>query len=364
MTSGLRIKLQWQRGAFSLDVDLDLPGRGITALFGPSGSGKSTVLRCVAGLEAAACGVLRVQGETWLDSDERTGRARVFVAPHRRAVGYVFQDAKLFTHLTVEDNLNFGLRRVPPEQRRVTLDEACTLLGIARLRSRWPHELSGGEQQRVGLARALLTSPKLLLLDEPMAALDHGLKKEILPYLDTLHARLDIPMLYVSHAPDEVARLADHLVILAHGQAIAQGPLASTMARLDLPTRLGEDAGVVLSGRLVERDEQWQLARVQCAGGSVWVRDTGVAIGCEARVRVLARDVSLALHPSAGSSIVNVLPAVIDAFGEDEHPSLQLVSLQAQGEPLLARITRRSAQTLGLAIGMPVFAQIKAVALL
>jgi molybdate transport system ATP-binding protein len=255
------------------------------------------------------------------------------------------------------------MRRVPASARKVSLEHAVELLGIAPLLERMPDRLSGGEKQRVAIARALATSPDILLMDEPLAALDLARKQEILPYLERLHDELDIPLVYVSHAPDEVARLADHLVVLEQGRALASGPLSETLARLDLPIRLGEDAGVVLEGEIAEVDADWHLARVAFAGGSLWVRDSGVPIGQPVRVRILARDVSIALEPHGDSSILNVLPAIVEQQGDDTHPALALVRMNAGGVPLVARITRRSAARLGLRPGRAVWAQIKAVAL-
>jgi molybdate transport system ATP-binding protein len=354
----VRLRLTWP--GFSLEVDERLPGRGVTALFGPSGCGKTTLLRCIAGLERAPQGRLAFQGEVWQD-------AGTWVPTHRRPLGYVFQEPSLFPHLTVLGNLRFGQRRSPAPGGTAApsgLDQAVELLGIGPLLERRPERLSGGERQRVGIARALAVNPRILLMDEPLAALDHQRKQEILPYLERLHERLSIPVLYISHAPDEVARLADHLVVLEAGRVLASGPLQETLARLDLPIRLGEDAGVVLEGRVAERDQRWHLLRVDCAGASLWVRDTGVAIGRQVRVRILARDVSVTLTQAHASSIVNTLPARVAALGEDSHPALALVRLQAGGTNILARVTHRSADLLGLAPGLAVWIQIKAVALL
>lgn len=352
----IEARFQLTHPGFVLDVDLVLPGRGITGIFGPSGSGKTTLLRCIAGLERAS-GRLLVEGEPWQD-------AGVFVPVHRRSLGYVFQEASLFPHLSVKGNLEFGMKRIAASEKRVAMDKAIDLLGIGHLLGRLPSGLSGGERQRVAVARALLTSPQLLLMDEPLAALDLARKQEILPYLERLHAELDIPVLYVSHAPDEVARLADHLVILDAGRALASGPLSATLARLDLPIRLGEDAGAVLEAVVAEHDPEWHLARVAFDGGSLWVRDKGLPIGHRVRVRILARDVSLAREEITGTSILNVLPARVVELAEDEHPALRLVRLDCNGQPLLARITRRSAAQLQLAPGTAVWAQIKAVALI
>ncbi|MCK9388247.1 MAG: molybdenum ABC transporter ATP-binding protein [Sulfuritalea sp.] len=361
-----RFKLDYP--GFSLDVDLALPSTGVTALFGHSGSGKTTLLRAIAGLERVRGGRLAVDGEIW--QDENT-----FLPTHQRPVGYVFQEASLFAHLSVRRNLEYGMKRT--ERRAASavpkgdtashnFSKIVDLLGIGHLLDRQPDRLSGGERQRVAIARALLTQPRLLLMDEPLAALDLARKEEILPYLEQLHEELSIPLFYVSHAPDEVARLADHLVVLDAGRALATGPLTETLARLDLPAmslRLGEDAGVVLDATVAEHDTQWHLARVEFPGGSLWVRDAGHAIDHHVRVRILARDVSLALQPATGSSIVNSLPVRVAALGDEAHPALCLVRLDAGGVPLLARLTQRSAAALRLTPGMEVWAQIKAVAL-
>ena len=340
---------------FTLEVDLDLPGRGVTALFGESGCGKTTLLRCIAGLERGA-GRLEVNGELWQDENR-------FMPTHRRALGYVFQDARLFAHLDVRSNLDYGMRRsaVPVPFDR---DAVVELLGLGRLLDRLPEQLSGGEQQRVAIARALLAAPRLLLMDEPLASLDHARKQEILPYLERLRDELEIPVIYVSHAADEVTRLADHLVVMSGGRAVAQGPLAETLARIDLPIRLGEDAGAVFAATVVERDAEWHLARVEFDGGELWVRDSGVPVGRRVRVRILARDVSIANSRHDDVSIMNLLPATVVAHAGEDHPSAVLVQLRVGTEKLLARLTRRSAQRLDLAPGREVWVQIKAVALI
>jgi molybdate transport system ATP-binding protein len=362
--SEIHARFQLDRPGFSLDVDLDLPGRGVTALFGHSGSGKTTLLRCIAGLERAPGGYLSLSDEVWQDA----GR---FVPTHQRPLGYVFQEASLFPHLSARGNLEYGMKRAGEALDRASLDHVIELLGIGPLLDRRPDQLSGGERQRVAIARALAVKPRLLLMDEPLAALDLARKQEILPYLERLHEELEIPLLYVSHAPDEVARLADHIVVMQAGRAVAAGPLTETLARLDLPIHLGEDAGVVLDAVVTERDAQWQLARVVFTGSSgdtnptgAWVRDGGHAIGHHVRVRILARDVSLAVTRHSGSSILNILPALVVELAADAHPALTLVRLNVGGAPLLARLTRRSAHDLGLAPGQIVYAQIKAVALI
>ncbi len=358
--NALHARFKLDRPDFSLDVDLDLPARGVTALFGHSGSGKTTLLRCIAGLERAPGGQLSFSGEVWQDAD-------TFLPTHQRPIGYVFQEASLFPHLSARGNLEYGMKRAATRMDRAALDHVIDLLGIGPLLDRRPEQLSGGERQRVAIARALAVKPRLLLMDEPLAALDLARKQEILPYLERLHEELDIPLLYVSHAPDEVARLADHIVVMQAGRAVAAGPLTETLARLDLPIHLGEDAGVVLDAVVSERDTQWQLARANFAdnpAAGVWVRDGGHAIGHRVRVRILARDVSLATTRHSGTSIQNILPGVVELLADDTHPALALVRINVGGAVLVARLTRRSAHDLGLAPGQIVYAQIKAVALI
>jgi molybdate transport system ATP-binding protein len=344
---------------FSLNVDLELPGAGVTALFGHSGSGKTTVLRCVAGLNRAMQGNLRINGEVW--QDEQNG---LFVPTHQRPLGYVFQEASLFDHLTVRKNLLYGQSRIPKEARKVQLDQALELLGIGSLLDRRPQSLSGGERQRVGIARALLTSPKILLMDEPMAALDYQRKEEILPYLERLHDELRIPVLYVSHSPDEVARLADHLVLLERGRVAAAGPIQDTLARLDLPGVFADEAGVVLDTKVAAHEDEDALTRLDFRGGHIYVGRRQEPLGKGLRCRIHARDVSLALEPPGPTSILNVVRARVVGSAPTDVPGHMLVRLEADGTPLLARITQRSLRQLGITPGRPVWAQIKAVALL
>lgn len=358
-SSGIHARFRVNYPGFALDVDLQLPGRGVTALFGHSGSGKTTCLRCVAGLERADMGLLEVNDELWQDSARG-----VFVPTHRRSLGYVFQEASLFPHLSVRRNLEFGMKRVAAPTRRVAWDQAVDLLGIEPLLDRMPERLSGGERQRVGIARALLTSPRLLLMDEPLAALDLKRKNEILPYLERLHDELDIPVLYVSHSPDEVARLADHVVLLDQGRVVAQGGLVETLARLDLPTAFTEDAGVVIESVVGEHDDVYHLTRLDFPGGNVLVARRPEAVGHPLRFRVHARDVSLATARAEGSSITNLLPATVVEVAPADTPAHVLVRLDADGTPLIARIARRSCDQLGVVVGRPMWAQIKTVALL
>lgn len=352
--TGIKIQLALAFPGFKLEVDLDLPGRGVTALFGHSGSGKTTLLRCLAGLERAPQARIHVNGQCWQDG-------RHFVPSHRRALGYVFQEASLFPHLSVKKNLGFGQ---PAPKNEIEIEAMAERLGIAHLLDRHPERLSGGERQRVAIARALLTRPQILLMDEPLAALDLKRKQEILPYLERLHDELEIPLIYVSHSPDEVARLADHLVLMNEGQVVASGPLQDTLARIDLPAAFADDAGVVLDTCITTHDEQDRLSRLDFPGGHIFVSQQNRAIGQKLRCRIHARDVSLALQKQQDSSILNLVPARVVDCAKTDNPANVLVKLDAGGTALLARITRRSQRLLDLSPGKAVWAQIKAVALL
>lgn len=343
--------------SFALDVDLNMPATGVTALFGSSGSGKTTLLRCVAGFERAEGGFLALGDDVWQDRN-------TFCPTHRRPIGYVFQDAGLFPHLTVQGNLEFGLRRIAKTERRVSLEQAITLLGIGHLLTRRPERLSGGERQRVAIARALAVSPRILLLDEPLAALDVARKREILPYLEQLHEALQIPVLYVTHSPDEVARFADHLVVLEQGRVFASGPVAEVMSRLDLPHGEDDEVGVVIEATAAVRDADWHLLQASFPGGTLWAQDNGAAIGRRLRLRVLARDVSLALTHCDDVSILNLLPGTVKAITPSGHPAARLAQIDVGGTLLLARLTARSVHALDLRPGKAVWAQIKSVAVL
>lgn len=330
----------------------------MTALFGRSGSGKTTVLRCIAGLERAPVGRLVVDGEVW--QDESAGR---FLPAHRRPIGVVFQESSLFPHLTVKGNLEFGRSRIPAQARRVGVEQAIDLLGIEPLLDRTPARLSGGERQRVAIARALAVSPQVLLMDEPLAALDVARRREILPYLERLHDELSIPIIYVSHAPEEVARLADHLVLLDGGRVVAAGPIGEMLTRLDLPLAHEDEAEAIVEVRVAGHDDEWHLTTLTFAGGPFTVTRRDLPAGARARLRIVARDVSLTRERQHGTSILNVFPARVLEIAP-EGPGLVLVRLDIAGTVVLSRITRRSASALELAPGADVYAQIKSVAFL
>ncbi|ARM82728.1 MULTISPECIES: molybdenum ABC transporter ATP-binding protein [Marinobacter] len=356
MTATIHARFRCAFPGFDLDVDLTLPGTGITALFGHSGCGKTTLLRCMAGLQNAP-GTMTVLGEPWQTEE--------FVRPvHKRALAYVFQETQLFPHLNVRRNLEFGYRRIPAGERQIRFDDAVRWLGLESLLERMPAGLSGGERQRVAIARALLTSPRLLLMDEPLSALDRASKQDILPYLERLRDTLAIPIIYVSHSTPEVARLADHIVMMEDGRVVAQGPLQETLARTNNPFRLEDDAGVLLEGRIDHLDPRWHLALFRFDGGQLWLRqDDRLTPGDRVRVQVLARDISLALAEHSDQSIQNLVPAIIDQVDPDVAPGVSLVRLLAGPTPLLSRLTTRSVDQLGLEPGKTVWMQIKSVAL-
>ena len=366
----IEASLRLERTGFALDVDIAAPRAGISALFGPSGCGKTTVLRAIAGLVRAR-GRVALGDEAW--QDDARG---IFVPTHRRSIGYVVQEAALFPHMSVRRNLEYGLRRAEGQRRRsVDLDGLVELLGIAHLLERSPASLSGGERQRVAIARALAPAPRLLLMDEPLAALDAQRKSEILPYLERLHDELETPVLYVSHSIDEVARLADRVVLMREGRIEAEGPITEVLSRADLPMGASGDAGVVIDARVVEHDAPYQLSRIRFPGGALWVGGLDAPVGRRVRVRIIARDVSVALERPRRTSVVNVLPATIEGIREEGATMLLGLRIDPatpddtgpaaqDAARLLARITRRSFDTLGLAVGERVHAQVKAVALM
>lgn len=356
--TGIQTRFRCHVGTFTLDVDLNLPGSGLTALFGHSGCGKTTLLRCMAGLQVAQ-GSMCVNGDVWQKECESDSRP-----VHQRPLAYVFQETSLFPHLCVKRNLMYGYRRIPQQERRISFDQAVEWLGLSRLLDRMPEKLSGGERQRVAIARALLTSPRLLLMDEPLSALDQASKQEILPYLEALRDNLAIPILYVSHSTAEVARLADHIVMLDSGRVVAEGPLQTIMARTDQPFGLEEDAGVILDATLTEHDHQWHLFRAEFAGGHFWLRaDSGLITGQDVRLQVLARDISLARSRQTDQSIQNVLPAVVDEMVSEIAPGTSMVRLLAGPTPFLSRLTSRAVHNLEIVPGQPVWMQVKSVAI-
>ncbi len=352
----IEAKFKIKRDDFSLHADLCIPAHDVTAIFGPSGCGKTTLLRSIAGLDQHRQGYLKFRDSNWQDSDN-------FVPPHHRPLGYVFQEASLFAHLNVRDNLNYGFKRTPQSAQTIKLEQAVELLGLEHLLTRKPTNLSGGERQRVAIARALAVSPQLLLMDEPLTALDQTSKQEILAYLESLHNQLDIPIIYVSHSADEVARLADHLVLLEEGRVKASGSIGEMLTRLDLPLAQGNDAEALIEATVVEHDEEYKLTYMEFSGGRFTVAHKNLSIGKTARLRVLARDVSITLEHQNDTSILNIFPAIVEEINEDGISQVT-VKLLVGGVPMLSRVTRKSASVLGLKPGKQVYAQAKSVALL
>lgn len=349
-------RFRLRRGDFTLDAELSAPDRGVTAVFGPSGAGKTTLLRAMAGLERCDDGYLAVGDRTWQEKD-------LFVPTHERELGYVFQEPSLFEHLSVRRNLEYGWRRVPPAERRVTFEEAVTLLGVEPLLGRAPTGLSGGERQRVAVARALLASPRLLLMDEPLASLDRQSKEEILPFIDRLHQEMSIPVLYVSHSLDEVARIADHLAWMEEGRIQASGPIGELLTRVDLPLARGADAEAIVEATVSGHDQENHLTLADFPGGRFTLPGSAPEVGVRVRLRILARDVSLTLERQEGTSILNIFPARVDSLAAEGQAQV-MVRLSASGVPILSRVTRKSAAVLGLEPGREVWAQVKSVALL
>lgn len=356
MTAPINARFDLDYGGFRLNVDLRLPGSGVTVLFGHSGSGKTTLLRCIAGLQRAPNGLMQINGEIWQD-----GARGIFLPTHRRSLGYVFQEANLFPHLSVKGNLQFGLKR--SGRANADLTHILDLLGITHLLARMPDRLSGGERQRVAIARALALKPKLLLMDEPLAALDFKRKQEILPYLVRLHRELDIPVLYVTHSQQEVAQLADHLVILDEGRVLVSGPVAEIMSRLDTPMALDREAATVWPVTVVNHDADYHLTQVEIAGTLLSLPMVNAEPGTSLRLQINARDVSIALSAPVATSILNVLPATVMALNQNQQGQTA-VRLMVGNQPLLAHITSKSAMLLSLHAGMAVYAQIKGTSIL
>ncbi len=346
----IRIQVEHVRDEFRLHVDLSLAATSITGIFGPSGAGKSTLIRCIAGLETPAAADIIVGDTVWQD-------AAVSLPVHRRPVGVVFQEPRLFPHLTVRRNLAYGERR--NGRSKIAFDDVVQLLSLEPLLERRPASLSGGEAKRVAIGRALLSSPDLLLLDEPTASLDEGVARELLRYLQRLRRELSIPVIYVSHDIDELCQLVDEMIVLDHGLVHASGPLQSVLSRADLPVIGGREAGAVLEAEFEQFDAH------SCSSvlrkGSVELVIAGRLDPGPHRLRIRADDVSIALDRPERSSILNILPCKVREIAQDS-PSSVLVRLDCDDQDLLARITLRSANQLGLKVGQPVHAQVKSIA--
>lgn len=353
----IEIEIQVARPGFALQAAFAAPRAGVTALFGRSGAGKTTIIQAVAGVVRPDRGRIAVNGEVFFDS-----AARIDVPIEARRVGYVFQDARLFPHLSVERNLRYGERRSRATERPVRFDAAVELLGIGHLLSRRPHTLSGGERQRVAIGRALLSQPRLLLMDEPLAALDEARKNEILPYLERLRDEMGLPILYVSHAVDEVLRLADRVVALREGRQIAAGPVGEVMSLPDILPIIGRfDIGTLLDCVVSRHDADYALSTLAFAGGELRVPLVDRAVGTRVRTRVRARDVAIALGKPEEVSVSNLLAARVEDIRQQEGPYAD-VSLTVGPTRLMATVTRESVARLGLRPGLEVWAMVKSVA--
>jgi molybdate transport system ATP-binding protein len=351
----IEVEAQHTLGAFTLDVAFKSAGR-FTALFGHSGSGKSTLLNIIAGLIRPSRGRVIVNGKVLADT-----KAGIFLPSHARTLGTVFQEGRLFPHLTVRQNLLFGAWFAGTSNKEAALKSTALLLGIEPLLSRYPARLSGGEQQRVAIGRALLASPSLLLMDEPLASLDEPRKQEIMPYLERLRDEARIPIVYVSHSVAEVARLSDALVILEAGKVRAQGPTLDLMQRLDLIAATGTgEAGAVIESIVESHDEAYGLTTLRSRAGLWRVPRLEASAGRMVRMQIKARDVMIALSKPDAMSALNVIEARVTEIGAMDGPGVE-IKLDCGGEALVARLTRYSAERLALHAGTPVFAIVKSV---
>ncbi len=352
----LEVALHHEFAAFALDVAFSAPA-GVTALFGRSGSGKTTVVNAIAGLLRPQSGHVAIGGTALLDT-----RQGVFVPPHRRSIGYVFQDARLFPHFSVRSNLEFGARFAPPSETAPSLAAIADMLGIAHLLDRRPAGLSGGEKQRVAIGRALLSRPRLLLMDEPLASLDEARKGEILPYLERLRDEAAMPILYVSHSLAEVARLATTIIVLREGKVARAGPAAAILADPQAVPDLGvREAGAIFEATIVAQHPQDGLTELAVSAGRLFLPRVDAPTGARIRLRIHAHDVILATQRPQGMSALNILPATIVDIREGEGPGAA-VSLACGEDRLLARVTRRSIRAMGVAPGSTCFAILKSTA--
>ncbi|MFT4763542.1 MAG: molybdate transport system ATP-binding protein [Oleispira sp.] len=363
----LSMALKWPRKSFSLDLDLVIPAQGVTAIYGASGSGKTSLLRCIAGLEKVKNCELKFRDQVWQSANK-------FVPTHQRAIGYVFQEASLFAHLSAGDNLVYALKRASPGKPLTTLDEVVKLLGLSNLLEQYPDQLSGGERQRIAIARALLVNPQILLMDEPLASLDHQRKQELLPYLERICHQFKVPVIYISHSLWEVSLLADHIVMLEAGRITKSENFLQAINKPDFPISQQENISSLLQCQVVEHNQQWGLTRFTLKGmegslregqaqHSLWLQQCDLPPGQEVRLNILASDVSLSLSHHDDTSISNILPVTILSIERLPH-GLLMLQLQLGDSLLRAKLTQRSVDRLDLKVGQNVWAQVKSAALI
>jgi molybdate transport system ATP-binding protein len=372
-THTLSIALRWSRKAFNLDIDLTIPAQGVTAIYGASGSGKTSVLRCIAGLEKVENCELSFRDQVWQDG-------KTFVPTNQRGIGYVFQEASLFPHLTAGANLRYALKRARPSNALTTFADVVELLELLTLLDQYPDQLSGGERQRVAIARALLINPQLLLMDEPLASLDHQRKQELLPYLERICHQFNVPVIYISHSLWEVSLLADHIVMLEAGRVTKSENFLEAINKPDFPISQQENISSLLQCKVMEHNQNWGLTRFTLKGmdkqevaeslskkkaqpHSLWLQQCDLAPGQEVRLNILASDVSLSLSHHEDTSISNILPVTILSMESLPH-GLLMLQLQLGDAILRATLTQRSVDRLVLTIGQKVWAQVKSAALI
>jgi molybdate transport system ATP-binding protein len=362
-TNTLSIVLKWSRKSFNLDIDLTIPAQGVTAIYGASGSGKTSLLRCIAGLENVENCELSFRDQVWQSRKK-------FMPTNQRAIGYVFQEASLFPHLTAGDNLRYALKRARLGKALTTLDEVIELLGLANLLDQFPDQLSGGERQRVAIARALLINPQLLLMDEPLSSLDHQRKQELLPYLERICHQFNVPVVYISHSFWEVSLLADHIVMLDAGRVTKSENFLEAINKPNFPISQQENISSLLQCKVMEHNKNWGLTRFTLKGMeekgmqcSLWLQQCDLAPGEEVRLNILASDVSLSLSHHEDTSISNILPVIIISI-EPLRQGLLMLQLQLGDAILRAKLTQRSVDRLALKVGQNVWAQVKSAALI
>jgi molybdate transport system ATP-binding protein len=355
----LTLRANHRLGDFHLKLDVNVPSRGVTALFGRSGAGKSSAVNLLAGLLRPDEGYVKIGDTVLFDS-----AAGLSIAPEHRRLGYVFQEGRLFPHLSVRGNLLFGHRRIAPAQRLIGFDEVVALLDLGPLLERRPRDLSGGEKQRVAIGRALLANPKLLLMDEPLASLDAARKNEIFPFIEKLRDNFGIPIVYVTHDLGEIVRLADRVVLMSNGAAVFVGSVEELVSRIDMAEVMDHpEAEAVIAGHVADHDDEFGLTRLTLPGAELQVRRMALPPGAGVRVRIRARDVAIALNAPAGISVLNVLPVrIAEIVDRREQCLLRLTVSESPAASIWAGITARSRHDLGLETGNNVYALIKAVA--